>query len=433
MSLDRSLDSQEGDEAESWTRSLGGIWTFRARVKNRCPCIHFLDPTHVIMLLRKALCRQAGENLQIGEPLVTMDHIKRLIDVPGIKINLADLNEGERQNFAGIQRLLDPAVTTALEGKDECKGTKAFLDATRSFMAAFLDPQLSSFSFFALWRADLTTKGKLSRFVTPTAHVAIVQNTHNFVLLCLWMQETHPMASLFPPRLGSQSNESFFRLMRMSLDRSSLQSTFSLLEAVRRAKHAFFTDSLLLAFQDVIALPSHHKVPNRLDGCSGDHNLPNAGLIPGEISDSDIYRALEKGRMHALTTMRELGLAAGEDRSPLDEQMATPHCRAPPTNPRHVLGAGRYRVPDDEHTEEDHSAPCTTTSDDAGDESGDESYAPSSTASDDVTQGEGRLPLQRKVLATRRRVMAVVTANIRAMLLEQNRNKKPHDHHRGLL
>ncbi|XP_045023853.1 uncharacterized protein LOC116931101 [Daphnia magna] len=325
--LPPSLTTKKGRSAQQIADETGWLlkrqWDFfAADVINSAVPVQ--DTVHIGAKFRtRLLKRDRATFLTIGKGIASVSDLEQLLtEVTKGQHHLknGDLNLHDKMNYDAVRRLCDPCVTDIL--CDKVAGSEVtcfYLKLMRLITASYLDKSLSPldriygiwYSCLALryWRHWLQENGyKLDiNFITLNAYMCVEINAHSLVLISRRLRENGTPHLFRPWHFGSQSCESFFRLVRSLTSTESTQVNLSGKGFFSRSERADAANQLLGEGEnDGVYFPRFtHAFEDQSqdDGKNISFNLPSH--LP---SDEEIERIIRKAMVDVDHQFQLLGV-----------------------------------------------------------------------------------------------------------------------------
>ena len=294
-------------------------WKSWFSVNNMASTTFVQDPVHLAVKLKARLLTYS-QILPMGNFCALSTHLS-LIQASFTKeqhnLRAKDLDHQDRQNFEAALRITSANVLSLLDEIPDSKGTKYYLEISRSILECFLSKELDiatriKEAWFALffaryWRKWLLLQKEYTlerNFISLNSYLCIEINAHAIIILVLSLRAQGLSECCFPWMLGSQPCERAFRAARSMTPTFSTMINFTVLGLIRRL-HKLQIQVDLEAESESTGIIYPHKLTH--DKKSGLHkdtvNYCNQAITDKEIEEA-VYQSLQKARIR----VEELGM-----------------------------------------------------------------------------------------------------------------------------
>lgn len=230
------------------------------------------DIIHIATKLRNRLLSIIGYIL-FGNKIVSVSHLKMLIDLVAKSVHglvYSDICPDDRQNFASLQKIMDPNVRAALaKHVIDSEGTIEYLRICQEITSSLCDDLPPLDRIYLIWRSAfflracrLFIKNSADKsvhidtnFITPNAHMCIELNAKNLIILTKKFRDEGLEKLFIPTIFNSQPCEETFRKMRSMGTMNYTKINFTLLELIHLIGRVELMNDIMyfkLADSDVI-------------------------------------------------------------------------------------------------------------------------------------------------------------------------------------
>lgn len=294
------------EEFESW---------FGAWFENISVCVQ--DTVHIGTKMRNRLLNSSIV-LYMGNQIASIIHMKMLLEKLSKEVHgltWSDILPEDRQNYASLEKLMQPRVINALEKNVvDCDSTVMYLKLCKQITSSYLDVDLEQVEriyriwhaayFLRSWRIWIQSKENehtlTENFVSRNMFLCVELNAHALVYLIRRLRANRQTDLFIPSKFASQPCEFIFRQMRSMGTVNFTKINFTLYELVHMISRVELSNKIIHSHKQI-------RFPRiELKQLQGVRNI----VLP---SDQQILDAMKQARRDALQNSAKFGMNSEED------------------------------------------------------------------------------------------------------------------------
>ena len=300
--------------------SIPTAWSKWFALKEFRDIVFVQDTVHLAVKLKSRLLTHS-QILPLGSYSAESSHLSMLqVSFQKEQHNLRsrDLDHQDRQNFEAILRITDNKVLNLLSEFADAKGTKYYLNATKSIMESYMNKTLTPLQriekawyalfFFRYWRQWVLSQKEYStdsNFISNNSYVCIELNAHALIALLIILRDHLPDLSskcYAPWLLSSQPCEQTFRSARSMSNVFSTIVNFEVLGLLRRLHRLQIQLDLESKSNTTKIIYPRQLAHQKIEEKTSEFFPVNS------VTNAEIEGVVKKGLIQAKEAMEDLGM-----------------------------------------------------------------------------------------------------------------------------